>query len=241
MIRVVAWLWRDEGYRFNRLFRYGPRHVNILAAAVRRNLTLDHEFVCITDDPEGLNPAIRVVRLWDDWRGLGGCYTRLRAFAPDMAEIIGPRFVWMDIDCVVTGNLDPLFDRPEDFVIWSNGVSNNPYCGSMVMMTAGARQRVWRDFDPATSPMRAKRYVGTDQAWIASKLGRGEAVWTRRDGVLSRYHTGLMDSKLLGRAGRIGRKELPAGARVVFFHGPVDPSQPTLQEHFPWIREHWKE
>lgn len=237
MIRVVAWLWRDENYRWNKHFRYGPEHVNRLRSMVRRHLSMDHEFVCICDDPIGLDPDIRIVPLWDDLRELGGCYTRLRAFAPDMAEIIGERFVWIDVDCVVTGDLTPLLDRPEDFVIWRNA-KGGAYCGSMVMMTAGARAQVWDEFDPVASPAlsRAQGYIGTDQAWIQACLGPEEAVWTPADGVLSRYHVGIRSK---------GEKPgfwagLPDEARIVFFHGPVDPSQPQLQERHPWITHHWR-
>lgn len=239
MIRVVTFLWTDEGYRFNKLFRYGADHVNRWAASVRRNLTIPHEVVCVTDTPEGIDPSVRIVPMWGDLRDMGGCYTRLRAFAPDMAEIIGPRFVWMDVDCVVVGSLDPLFSRTEDFVMWSNGYSGNPYCGSMVMMDAGARRQVWDDFDPETSPVAAKRYVGTDQAWIAHRLGPDEATWTKSDGVLSRYDVGILNGMTRGTY-KLRSRPLPGNARVVFFHGPVDPSLPAIREQMPWIDLHWR-
>lgn len=239
MLRVCTFKWSDPNYRFNKLFLYGAEHVNRWARAVRRNLSIPHEIVVITDDPAGITEDVRIVPLWDDLRHMGGCYTRLRAFAPDMAEIIGPRFVWMDLDCVIAGSLDEPFSRKEDFIIWHNGISNNPYCGSMVMMDAGARKEVWEDFDPATSPQAAKPLIGTDQAWIAHRLGPDEATWTRADGILSRYHTGIGGSRLMGRAIRNAKKALPEGARVVFFHGPLSPCQPHLQAACPWIQDNW--
>lgn len=237
MIQVVAWLWNDPGYRFNHLFRYGPAHVNTLRSMVRRHLTLDHEFVCITDDPAGIDKDIRVVPLWPDLREMGGCYVRLKAFSEEMAGIIGPRFVWMDVDCVVTGSLDPLFSRTEDFVIWRHKFGAARYCGSMVMMTAGARKQVWEDFDPefSTAQARALGHRGTDQAWISAKLPC-EATWTPADGVLSRYDAGIRGPKEKPAFG-VG---LPKGARVVFMHGSFDPSQPKLQARHPWIVEHWR-
>lgn len=237
MIRVVTFLWKDDDYRWNSFFRYGADHVNRLRNMVRRNLGLEHEFVCITDDPTGIDPDIRIVPLWDDLKEMGGCYRRLRAFAPDMEDLIGPRFVWMDVDCVVTGSLDPLFAREEDFVIWSNGNRKTPYCGSMVMMTAGARKEVWEDFDREASPARTRElgYIGTDQAWISARLP-GEAVWTPGDGVLSRYHVGIR----MHKERPMIRPYLPDSARVVFFHGPIDPSQPALQRKHRWIVEHWR-
>jgi hypothetical protein len=242
VLTVVCWLWRDDTYRFNKLFRYGPEHVNTLRAMVRRNLTLEHEFVCITDDPEGIEKDIRIIPIWDDLKEMGGCYRRLKAFSPEMSGVIGKRFVWIDVDCVVTGPLDPLFDHADPFRIWANGYGRTPYCGSMVMMDAGARKEVWEEFDPVTSmeQARARQFIGTDQAWISARLP-GERVWTREDGVLSRYDLGVRDSKLAGRARRLGMSApLPDDARIVFFHGPFDPAHPDLQARCPWLADHYR-
>src|SRR3546814_19892900 len=46
------------------------------------------------------------------------CYRRLSMFRRDAGEIFGERFVSMDLDVVVGGPLDPLFDRPEDLVLF---------------------------------------------------------------------------------------------------------------------------
>src|SRR5690606_15767146 len=104
------------------------------------------------------------------------------------------------------------------------------YCGSMVMMTAGARAKVWHDFDREKSPQdgRDLNYVGTDQAWISVSLGPNEATWGEKDGVPSyRQHC-------------CRGPRLPAGARIVFVHGALDPSMASLQEKTPWILEHWR-
>jgi hypothetical protein len=119
-LTVCTFLWHDPGYRWNSHFIYGAEHVNKLYRAVHRNLRLPHEFVCITDIPAGIDPAIRIVRLWNDHRNLGGSYVRLRAFAADMRDVLGPRFAWLDLDCVITGNLDPVLGRSEDFIAWKD-------------------------------------------------------------------------------------------------------------------------
>jgi len=197
---------------------------------------MDHEFVLVTDQPDAdYGPGVRIVSLWDDfrdlpgWRGKGhGCWHRLNAFDREVGKRLGERFVWMDLDCVVVGSLDPVFDRAEDFVAWKDSNPPTPYCGSMIMMDAGARQAVWDDFrrDPEAAQRKARRYIGTDQAWIGAHLGPGEATWTSADGVYNFRHD-------------IVRRGLPTGARVVFFTGPVDPSQAQLRRDHPWIDEHW--
>ncbi|MBX3579912.1 MAG: hypothetical protein KF723_22140 [Rhizobiaceae bacterium] len=230
MIRVVTFHWWDPGYRWNKHFIYGVEHVNRLFRGVNRNTTIPFEFVVVTDQVDGaFDEGIRVVPLWNDLRDMGGCFVRLRAFHEDMAGIIGERFVWFDLDSVVTGNLDPLLSREDDFVAWENIYPPVLYCGSMIMMKAGARAKVWHEFDREKSPAigRDLKYVGTDQAWISACLGSGEATWGEEDGVLSyRQHC-------------CGGPNLPAGARIVFFHGALDPSMPSLQEKSPWIRDHW--
>jgi hypothetical protein len=99
------------------------------------------------------------------------------------------------------------------------------------MMTAGARQQVWNDFDPATSPketMKAK-YHGSDQAWISYKLGPNEKRWTTVDGVFSfRIHV------------RPNGGKLPPGARIVFFEGHIDPWSQAGMNLAPWVKDHWR-
>jgi len=144
--------------------------------------------------------------------------------------MFGDRLVSMDLDTVITGALDPLFDRPEDFVIW--GCSDFPtqwYNGGLFMLRTGTRPQVWTTFDPDTSPEKSlrARCFGSDQGWIRYVLGSKEATWNEQDGVYSfRKHLAPKGDYL------------PAGARVVNFHGKVDPwSQPA--SHFSWIRKHY--
>jgi SAM-dependent methyltransferase len=226
-LRIVCFKWRPPAVRRSpstaTIGAYGPEHVNRLYRAVREHLRLEHEFVCVTDDAEGLDPAIRVIPLWDQCLDLGGCYNRLYVFSPDMRELIGPRFACIDLDSVVTGDLTPLFDRPEEFVIAAQQWSpHQAYSGTLFMMDAGARARVWDEFarDPAAARQLASDYTGTDQAWIRHSLGLGEATWGRRDGV----HEAL----LIGDT-------LPPAARIVFFSGDRDPSHAA----YPWVRQHY--
>lgn len=230
MLRVVAWKWKPKpGYRSN----FVAEHVNTLRAMVARHYRRPHEFVCVTDDPKGIDGDIRIVPLWNDFANLQGpngvnCYRRLRAFSAEAAEIFGPRFVSLDLDCVITNDLAPVWDRPEEFVIWGDTARNTPYNGSMFLLTAGSRRKVWDEFHPVDSPAHTKRLgmVGSDQAWIGACLGPNEARWSCADGVYSwRLHC-----KPSGA--------LPVNARIVMFHGKEDPWSYGMKNQYPWIREH---
>lgn len=238
-LSVVTFLWSDPRYRWNPLFLYGSDHVRRLRNMVARNLAMPHRFVCVTDRPEAIDDDIETVPLWSDLADMGRCWRRLRAFAPDMAGLLGERFCWLDLDCVIVGDITPLMRRSEDFLVWRRR-SGPLYCGSMVMMTAGARREVWEDFDPEISPGRCDAMCGSDQAWMLHRLGRNEAGWTEADGVLS-FRSLARPGVPQGMARRRGQAvSLPQHARIVFFHGPFDPSQQEQQQAFPWIAEHWR-
>lgn len=251
MLTVATFLWHDPNFKWGSLFHYTPRHVDRLARAVKENLHIPHRFIVITDQEMTYSKAVDdVIPLWDDFRELGSCYTRLKCFDPAMHYILGDRFVWLDLDCMICGDLTPLFSRPEDFIVWRPNYHNTlmtprrQFCGSMLMMDAGCRPQVWEEFNPETSPqiIRDLNYVGSDQAWITYVLGvDDEASWSREDGVLSFRGDITKHNSLPGREMRLyGRVQKPKeDARILFFHGNFDISMPMLHKYYPWIKEYW--
>ena len=234
MLTVVTFKWRPPaGYRSS----FGARQVDTLRRMVRRHYPHPHRFVCITDDPAGIEEDVELFELWDDYASVPSpmgrknpsCYRRLRLFTRNAGAWLGERFVCLDLDCVIVGDMTPLWSRPDPFVIWRSTTTGNPYNGSMFMLEAGARPQVWEDFDPAISPWQTRRarLFGSDQAWIAHCLGRGESVWTPADGVHS-YRNEIKPA----------HGQLPAGARIVFFHGKVDPWSPEAQR-LSWVRDNY--
>lgn len=230
MLTVVSWLWsQDPGLRA----RYECEHVNVLYRSVSRALHVPHRFVCVTD-AKGLDQGIERIPLWPGPKarvlpGRPNCYRRLRAFAADAGDIFGPRLLSIDLDAVIVGDITPLVERPEDFVIWGDTAKGTPYNGSLWLLRTGTRSRVWDEFDPRTSPAiaRQRRYIGSDQAWIGACLGEREAKWTRADGVYSFRN-------------EVNRSGLPDNARIVFFHGASKPWDPQVQSRHRWIGEHWR-
>jgi hypothetical protein len=234
-MEFVCFKWRAPAHYRS---QFGPATVNTLWSMLRRHYHGPCRLTCITDDPKGINSAVRIVPLWSDWGHLRSphgdaypsCYRRLKLFSEEAAEIIGPRFVVLDLDVVITNDITPLFAADVDFKIWGDTAKGTPYNGSLWMLKAGARPKVWHDFDPIESPKRslALGYIGSDQGWLGAALGPGEAKWTTRDGVYSfRNH--------IQKAGFL----LPANARMVIFHGAVDPWSPKAQR-ISWVRKHYR-
>lgn len=234
-LSIVTYKWKPTpGYRS----AFGPETVNVLRSMVARYYPKTHRFICVTDDPSGIDREVEIVPLWDDFKDLpsphGGknpsCYRRLRAFSPEIADVFGPRFVTMDLDCVVTGDLRPIFDRTEDFVCWGDTNPRTAYNGSLILMNAGARPQVWERFNPRTSPQESKASgcFGSDQGWISYCLGPNEKKFGHSDGVYS-FRNDLQQGR-----------SLPAGARLVFFHGRHDPWADFVQSNYPWVRAHYQ-
>lgn len=234
-VSFVVSRWQPaEKYRS----KFGPETVNTMRRMIARHYHQPHRFLCVTDQPDGIDPEVEIVPAWNDFADLpspsGGrnpsCYRRLRYFSPDVAPVLGSRIVSLDLDTVILDDVTPLFDRPEDFVIWGDTNPRTFYNGGLWLMTAGARAQVWTEFDPETSPQLARRagHFGSDQGWISYCLGPNEAKWTTRDGVYS-YRNAVRSMR-----------RPPDGARLVSFHGEYDPWDESVQKHSPWIREHYQ-
>lgn len=240
-MEFVTCKWRPAG---NYRSQFGASTVNTLWSMLQRNHPGPVRLTCITDDARGISSEVQVLPLWPTYgnvpspHGLGNpsCYRRLPLFGDELPgigpvrEVIGDRFVHLDLDVVITGNIAPLFAGGEAFRIWGDTAKGTPYNGSLWMMQAGARRQVLEQFDPIDSPKKslAMRYIGSDQGWIGACLGPDEPKWSTRDGVYSfRNH--------IQRSGYL----LPTGARIVIFHGSVDPWSRQAQL-LSWVRKHYR-
>lgn len=215
MITILTWLWRQQKTRT----LYTADHVNVWAAMVRRNLSMPHRIACVTDMPEGIDAGVEIIAPPGDFldisnprwaNGRPQCYRRLSMFRRDAGRIFGERFVSMDLDVVIGGPLDPLFDRDEDLTLFKGTLRGRPYNGSMMMMTAGCRPAVYEDFNQEAALESGRLFCGSDQAWLMHKLGPGEKVWDDRDGVY-----------WFGGAYRTRREK--AAPRILFFPGNLKP------------------
>lgn len=248
MLKVVCWKWKPTKETFRYREEYTAKHVNVFASMVSRNLKIPHEVVCITDNSEGINSNIRIVPLWHDLKEYGMCYRRLRSFSKNMKNIIGERFISMDLDCVILDDITSLVDNNNDFMMWKPREEKTPYCGSMYMMNCGARSQIWNDFDVNNlvwledrngwgegkegrwahkKAYKAGFVVGSDQAWISYKLYPNEQVWTKKDGI---YNFNQDIKK---------QQYLPKNVKIVFFPGANDPSHESLYKDNPWIPKYY--
>lgn len=222
MLTVCAWKWGDK---------YLASDVAKVAAGCRRHIKQPFRFLCITDDlenvPGGVEPwAIRDPEL----TRTKGCFARLRMFDPQwMAWHDVDRVVCLDLDIVITGPLDSLFDRPEPFLILqgANAANPCPYNGSMMLIRVGAHPQVWSEFSLEAANKIPYYEFPDDQAWIAHKVPKAVGWRAGTDGIYAFKKPGWPTGN-----------DLPKDARIVVFPGWRSPEKFT---HLPWVQQHWRE
>lgn len=238
-LTIVTWKWAGVPVRYPTVMW------NVLRNMIERHLHLPHRFVVIADDAEGLDSRIEVVLCPKELRGLPRCYRRLWMFSPEMAEVLGPRFMHIDVDCAIVGDITPLARRTEPFVIYKldfAGSGRSLFNPTLMMMNAGARRDIWDAWrrDPKGLQEAALRLTSFSDMGIinyclnaAHRFGKvpkefdatvpwhkGDPdtvpTWTKADGVW----------KWRGTAWNVRDKpELPEGARIVFFSGQIRPTR----------------
>jgi hypothetical protein len=235
VIDVLTWRWGDK---------FGPEYVNRLASMLSRHLHVPHRLHCFTDDASGVIPSVACHPAPDPYpahmvagkgRASRSCFRRIRMYDRDMADLVGPRILHLDLDVVIVGDVTPLFDRPEPLVVYDmenrkGRVSYNP---SVLLMDAGVLHHMREEFDrdPAGVWQRAKSegWTMSDMAVLGLYASRVRPpTWGRADGVLAYY-----------RDVRHAPHELPEGARMVLFYGDDNPGDQRVAAK-PWVAEHWR-
>lgn len=98
---------------------YPASYVNVLYSAVKENLDKPFRFVCLTNEPEGLNPEIEHLPLPEldlpPDRYSHGAWPKLGVFKKDLYGLQG-RCLFIDLDSVINGSLEPFFEMDGDLI-----------------------------------------------------------------------------------------------------------------------------
>ena len=107
MVTVVCTRWLDA---------FPVSYVRLMRNAVRANLTREHRFICVTDNPGAMDRDIETVQMPDMQIPIQnqrfGCWPKLSIFAPGVLPADQPT-LYLDLDMMIRGNIDPFFDRIE--------------------------------------------------------------------------------------------------------------------------------
>lgn len=233
--------------------RYGVEYVNKLRRAVARHLTPPFRFICFTDDPAGLDPAISHFPIpaidlpapasVTGWRKLG-------LFRRDLP--IEGLALFLDLDLLITGPLDSFFEfEPGRIAIIQNWVhwrkrwfGTLPRVGNSSVFRFEANQcgfvldQFEKEKEWALANFRPPQSYLTH--CIRSRMAYWPDEWVRS---FKRHCRPVFPLNYLIEP------RLPPGARIIAFHGKPDPPEAAegyrgkKLHHYSqparWIQELW--
>lgn len=229
--------------------KYGPEYVNRLYGMAVRHLRGPFRFVCFTDDTNGIRAEVECLPLPETHASQGkrdGGWKKLGTYQSDLFGLKGTA-LFLDLDVVIVGDLTEFFEVPGDFLIikdWKRPwrVTGN---SSVYRFRIGAHADVLAHFIAHQDEVRAK--YRNEQEYLSHFLhDQGKLGYWPTDWCASyKYHCLPVWPTSYWRDPFI-----PAGARVLVFHGVMNPpdalvgrSQGNWRHARPaaWIAEHWRE
>lgn len=169
--------------------RYGPEYPATLRRMVARHLSEPYRFVCVTEhewDGERMEPE----------PGLPGWWQKVALFKPGR---FSGRVLFLDLDIVVLGCLDPLVQRA------GNWIMKDPWAptfnSSVMTWDAGTADHIYTSFRPTVM-----QRINGDQDWIT---------------LISEWQTYDPDNEVVSFKGCGGQRK----GVVSVFHGEPKPHQ----------------
>ncbi|MBU2408211.1 MAG: glycosyltransferase [Gammaproteobacteria bacterium] len=233
--------------------KYGPDYVNRLYAMVRRYLKGDFVFACLTDDSRGIRSEVRCLPIppLDVELAPGQAdraWKKLTTFEEDLHGLRG-RALFIDLDVVIVGDLDPFFEYPGEFLIihdyarpWrSRRITGN---SSVYRFELGAHPDVLEHFRRHMDAVQAE--FRNEQTYLSDFLHRqGKlAYWPEAWCPSFKYH-GIPPWPT-----NYWREPfVPDGARIMVFHGECNPPDALAGRRnrafrfirpARWINSFWK-
>lgn len=233
--------------------RYGADFVNRLNSAVQRNTDRPTQLVCLTDDPSGIDPSVRCEPIPDidlpkdlaltPWR-------KLVLWKDGLAGLSGDA-LFLDLDLVVTGSLDPMFDyEPGRFCVIENWTQPGKGIGntSCFRWPIGKYSHIFEKI--GTERERILSTYRIEQVYISREIEDmvfWPALWCAsfKHTLLPRWPLNFFKVPRLPRETKIvaftGKPDQDEAARGEW---PVKSGWKKLYKHVrptPWISEHWSD
>lgn len=203
----------------------GAEYVNTLFDMVQRNLPsgMIFRFVCLTDDPEGLDKRIETLAMPPEVKGwYGKLYMFKRGLFAD-----GERVVYLDLDTLIIGKLDDLVAYDGQFGTLEDFYYPERLGPAVISWQAGSyAASIWEEWVAEGMP---KNRMG--DLWWLNNLDQGR--FAKRADRLQRLIPGMFASFKRDCA-----PYPPKGTKVVCFHGRPRPHEAAEREE--WVAMGWK-
>ena len=217
MINVVCFYWKGSdrpGWLNVPLARV---YISKLQAGVARNLSLEHRFICFSN--EGLKIDNVETRMFAS-PSYRGCLPKLSVFNPDNG--LEGRVIMLDLDIAITGNLDEMFSYTGEFMTREAFRFPGKSGGDIVFFEAGNQKGLWAVFRKNTKHFENKLKARERLVYREYKPD-GDFVQQKYPGQIFSYRRHIM------------KKGLPESCRIVTFHGKPRPHEVKDK----WVMENW--
>lgn len=233
MINIVCLKWGTK---------YGPEYVNRLYAMVKRHVTKDFRFWCLTEDPKNIRSEIGIIPL-DQGYPLDSWWNKIYLFSKDLPLARNEQIFYVDLDTLIVDNIDDLLtDQVPDILVlrdFYHGIAKTAgLIGSGLMSWQHGRyDKIWRGFIKDSRSAVQQAHPHGDQWWIEHSI---KAWYYWQD----LWPGSVVSFKMHCNQG------IPPGAKIICYHGK--PNIPDSAEKFtqdykwnldpqPWVLDHWKE
>lgn len=221
-INVVCFYWNGNdrpGWEDSKL---GKVYIEKLFNSVKRNTTLPYKFHCITT-LEPFNDEIHFHKLDSPtWKG---CLPKYSMF-DERLKLKGGVFS-IDLDVVITGNLDELFSYDGSFATRSTFRGTKESGGDIVAFEGGTYRWIWEELVCNTEEV--LRFTGGRERWVYRYHPKMKG---KVDFLQDLFPDQIFSYKAHCSRGR----GLHENARIVSCHGNPRPHE--IKDE--WVIKHWR-
>lgn len=218
MIHCVGIKWGNK---------FSPEYINKLFRGIRSNTTKEFIFTCFTDNPLGIEYpeiAIRPLQFFTgDW------FTKIGLYNKNLYKK-GDQIFYFDLDTVVVGNLDEIFDYSGNFMILRDFYRAKGYGSGLMSWRPSAVHHMWENYTRGT------RCAHGDQGWPELQYPNADIWQEKYPQKIISYKVHIKNRGKLKNPNYTNYPGSLETASIVCFHGKPMPHE--VKES--WMLEHWK-
>lgn len=232
---------------------YSAEYVNVLFNACKAHISGDFKFVCLTNEPQGIDEGVEVYPIpeigLDEKHYYDGAWPKIGVFSKDLYGLQG-RCLFIDLDSVICGSIDSFFWQPGALVAidsapWRKKGRSPKTMSSIFAFDIGALHHVVTRLQADRDALIREYHI--EQDYLHSAV-EDIQYWSQTSVASFKYH--LRRPLLLDRL--MEPKQPKNGTSVIAFHGrprPIDLIRPPRGnwDVFPhygsgsvsWMRAYW--
>jgi len=230
MIDIVCFKWGDK---------YSSEYVNKLYNAVKRNVTVPHNFICYTEDPTGVECETRefLVDLPYWWYIIG---------LTNPQHNHSEKTIYMDLDTIITGNIDHIVSLDVPFATISDFFSPKGLQTAYIMWNKEVGSKIWDFFNSKYSSNEYDTLgcwgTGGTNQFLEECFGIVRLNKNKKAGISEVEVNRLQNhfpSQCVSYKAQIVKNRwqvLPDDVRMVFFHGNPPPHE---VRDLIWMKDNW--